>query len=250
MPQGQRWQCDEVIEVGEDCDDACEAKSQPQVGSRVSSRLVQRFQGLSFGTMDDDTPHEASDGEYTDEEIIAPTISAVGIRNLRKSREQSGLSDNKQEDVIKVKRSKKPKPKAVDRRSAEEREQERQMRLLQWQQLRYILRLQRAFRIYLSSRKTGRRTEQRKWDMQRAYEEDNAGIIQRAWRGCMARRQLQVLRKQAFESHMGAADGEAARQMAQALDKMLEAKRVHSGSRQTPQGPWPLAPTQYTGPQS
>ena len=38
--------------------------------------------GLSFRGLDDETPHEASDGEYTDEEIFAPTTSVLILTPL------------------------------------------------------------------------------------------------------------------------------------------------------------------------
>ena len=100
-------------------------------------------------------------------------------------------------------------------------QEERRLRLQQWQQLRYILRLQRAFRIRLSKKCTGERNVMRRMDMQREYEDSNAGIIQRAWLCLQARRRLDELRSQRCR-----AEGErVATKLDAALTKMLDSKQ-------------------------
>eukprot|EP01012_Entosiphon_sulcatum_P009070 TRINITY_DN15015_c0_g1_i1.p1 TRINITY_DN15015_c0_g1~~TRINITY_DN15015_c0_g1_i1.p1 ORF type:complete len:156 (+),score=46.55 TRINITY_DN15015_c0_g1_i1:190-657(+) len=138
-------------------------------------------------------PEAAEDLPET-EEITAPTVPLVGIRALRKSRDTGDLAGlHGVTSTVVIHRKKKE----LTHKTEEERRDEAQLRLQQWYLLRYVLRLQRAYRCRLSKKTTGERLTERKAGFQQLYEASNAEIIQRAWATYKARKLLATLRAEA-----------------------------------------------------
>eukprot|EP01006_Ploeotia_vitrea_P059442 TRINITY_DN72373_c0_g1_i1.p1 TRINITY_DN72373_c0_g1~~TRINITY_DN72373_c0_g1_i1.p1 ORF type:complete len:250 (-),score=7.21 TRINITY_DN72373_c0_g1_i1:213-962(-) len=162
-----------------------------------------------------------SSGSSCEEVLPAPVTPVVGIRQLRRGREAgdlAGFGDGTK--TQKVVRHRKKKLREKSPLTEQEKVEEERRRQEQWFQLKYVLKLQRAFRIRLSKKLTRARCEARKKAFQEEYENSNASIIQRAWRMYAARKRLQAVQTE-LESNAPGIANEVQLHISKALLSMM-----------------------------